>query len=137
MELSPGVHSQVVLSFKPLRRSDSKPGEYPFKVHVELRTEPSYVVEVTGVLHLLSFGGFGIVMSTPRVAAGTPFEVYIHNQGNAPLVLHLSGVDPAHQFTFDIRPNNLTSRRGRTTHHSRNLTLQTAALDGWQPRTPL
>lgn len=112
MELPPNVRSQIVLSFKPLRRPDSKPGEYPLKVRVLSHAHANQIVEVPIKLHLLSFSGFGIALGTTHVQAGTPAEVYIQNQGSAPLPLTLRGADPANYFDYDIQPSSVTLDAG-------------------------
>lgn len=118
MELPPNVRSQVILSFKPLRRFDSKPGEYPLKVKVLSREHPAQNVEVPIKLHLLSFSGFGIVLGTPRVQTGTPADIFVQNQGSAPLPLSIRGADPAGYFDYEIQPASLTLDAGekRTLH---------------------
>ncbi len=112
MELAPGVRSQIVLSFKPIRRSDSKPGEYLAKVIVASRNHANQMLEVPIRLHVLSYSGFGIVLATPRVQAGEPFEIYTHNQGSAPLALAVVGADPGGLFSFEIQPETITLAAG-------------------------
>ncbi len=112
MELPPNVRSQVILSFKPLRQPESKPGEYPLKVRVLSTEHPTETVEVPIKLHLKSYGGFGIVLATPRVQAGVPAEIQIHNQGSAPLPLIIRGADPASYFDYEIQPASITLDAG-------------------------
>lgn len=112
IELAPDVHTQVVVNFKPARRSDSKPGNYPYTIRVTSRNHPNITLEKTGTMHLLNYSGFGIVLGTPRVQAGSGFEVYIQNQGSAPLVLGMTGADPGSALTFDMPSDAITLAPG-------------------------
>src|SRR5258706_1146108 len=85
IELDPGIGTQVILSFKPLRRTDSTPGDYPVTVRVRAKSVPTQGAEAPLMLHVRSFSGFGIALGTPNVTPDTSFEVHLHNQGNAPL----------------------------------------------------
>ncbi len=112
-ELSPNSHSQVVMSFKPTRRPESKPGDYPFTVRVMARAHPEQIVENTGLLHVLNYSGFGILLATHRVQSSSgQFELFVQNQGSAPLLIGLSGTDPVRALNFDIRPDNVTLNAG-------------------------
>ncbi len=112
LELEPGMRGQVVISFKPLRKSDSRPGDYPIIIRVWSKSRPNQAVEAPMVLRVLAFGGFGMVLGTPRIDTTTPFELHVHNQGSGPLALAISGAAPDGGLTFDIRPPTLTLAAG-------------------------
>lgn len=91
LELDPGMQVPLTMTFKPLRRSDSRPGDYNVLVRVRAKSKPDQALQAMMVLHVLPYSGFGIVMGTPRVTKDAPFNFRIHNQGSAPLPLMLSG----------------------------------------------
>ncbi len=95
LPLAAGEEAQIVISFKPLRRSDSAPGERPFTVRVRSQANPAEVLEAPAILHVLPFSGFGMALETATTANDGRFTLYLHNQGNAPLSLTLQGVDAA------------------------------------------
>ena len=95
LPLEAGEEAQIMISFKPLRRSDSAPGERPFTVRVRSKSNPSEAIEAPAVLHVLPFSGFGMALETVPLASAGRFKLYLHNQGNAPLALTLQGVDKA------------------------------------------
>ncbi len=93
LPLEPGEEAHIMISFKPLRRSDSLPGEHPFTVRVRSKAHSAEVAEAPAVLRVLPFGGFGMALETVPAAKEGRFKLYLHNQGNAPLSLALQGVD--------------------------------------------
>jgi pSer/pThr/pTyr-binding forkhead associated (FHA) protein len=95
LTLDPGEAGQAVLSFKPLRRSETRPGDYPFVVRARARSKPAETIDVPAVLSVLPYSGFGMALDDEHVAFGEPFKIYLHNQGNTPLTLDLGAVDPA------------------------------------------
>ena len=103
MEVTSREQAHVVISFKPLRRSETLPGEHRFTVRVRSRLQPEEPVELPMVLHVLPFSGFGMALGTPRIEDGADrFKLYLHNQGNAPLPLLLQSTDPARQLRFQL-----------------------------------
>ncbi len=108
LELNPGQKAPVVISFKPMRRSDSKPGDYAVTARVRAKSRPAQGVEAPMQLRVLPYSGFGIALATPRIESGEPFDLHVHNQGSAPLTISLSGASPEPGLTFDIRPPILT-----------------------------
>jgi pSer/pThr/pTyr-binding forkhead associated (FHA) protein len=128
IELDPEQRATVMISFKPLRRSESTPGDYTVTVRVRAKGQPTQAVEAQMPLHVLTFSGFGIMMATPRIDVNTPFELYIHNQGSGPLALALSGASPGDGLAFDMQPLRVTLTPGerkliRGTVHPKRGTL--------------
>jgi hypothetical protein len=107
LEIESGGQSQVLLSFKPLRRSESQPGDHAFVVHVRSKSNPAYTIDAPTVLHVLPYSGFGMALGSSRIERGSNFKLYVHNQGNAPLTLGLQGTDRAHRLTFQLPKNQL------------------------------
>ncbi|NLE51656.1 MAG: FHA domain-containing protein, partial [Chloroflexi bacterium] len=101
LEVDPGDTAQVIISFKPLRRSESAPGEYPFMVRVRSRSNPAQTIDVPSTLRVLPFSGFGMAL-VPLSSPDGRFTLYVHNQGNAPLPLVLRGTDTARRLQFDL-----------------------------------
>jgi len=100
VEVGPGQQAQVVISFKPVRRSDSRPGDYPFVVRVRARSEDKQTLEIPATLHVLPFSGFGMALADERIADNDDLTLYLHNQGSAVLPLVISGVDKAQALRF-------------------------------------
>ncbi len=102
LELAPGETGQVVISFKPLRRSETRPGDHPFIVRVRSKSAPAETVDVPTALQVLPYSGFGMALGETLVSDGQRFTLYVHNQGNAPLPLDLYGTDPSHALRFQL-----------------------------------
>ena len=102
VELSAGEMGQAVVSFKPLRRSETRPGDYPFVVHVRAKSTPAETVDAPAVLTVLPFSGFGMALGSERLLSGEQLKVFLHNQGNAPLPVDLSGADRNNALTVEL-----------------------------------
>ena len=102
MELSAGEMGQAVVSFKPLRRSETRPGDYPFVVRVRAKSTPAETVDAPAVLSVLPFSGFGMALGSEHLVNGERLKVFLHNQGNAPLPLDLSGADRSNALVVEL-----------------------------------
>ncbi len=104
VRVQPNDSAQVVISFKPARRSDSAPGNYPVFVTVRPGRDTSAPLKADLDLHVLPFGGFGMALQPHHVSAEGHFRVHLHNQGSAPLALTLSARDKNNALQFDFEP---------------------------------
>ncbi|MCD4685877.1 MAG: FHA domain-containing protein [Anaerolineae bacterium] len=102
LPLKPGEHTQVMISFKPLRRSESQPGEHSFTVRVRSKLRPAETIDAKTNLHVLAFSGFGMALGSSRVAEGETFNLYVHNQGNAILPLTIQGMNQSRALLVHI-----------------------------------
>jgi pSer/pThr/pTyr-binding forkhead associated (FHA) protein len=102
LDIDPGEQASVVISFRPLRRSESLPGDYPFTVHVRSRSQPAETIDAPATLRVLPYSGFGMALDNPRVSEDGSFKLYLHNQGNAPLPLTIQGFDADHLLRFQL-----------------------------------
>lgn len=100
LSLKAGETAQVVISFKPLRRSETQPIKYPFVIHVRSKTETNQTIDVPASLHVLPYCGFGMALGNDRVSTDGHFVLYVHNQGNAPLPISVQGADPSRRLRF-------------------------------------
>lgn len=102
LDVEPGEQAQVVISFRPLRRSESLPGDYPFTVHVRSKSNPAETIDAPATLRVLPYSGFGMALDNPKVGEEGSFKLYLHNQGNAPLPLTIQGFDRDHSLRFRL-----------------------------------
>jgi FHA domain-containing protein len=102
LEIARGDSAQVLINFHPLRRSDSKPGDYPVMIRVAPKDKPDAKLEASLAIHLLPFSGFGMALESTRIASGERFRLHLHNQGSASLPLTLSGRDQTRKLRFII-----------------------------------
>lgn len=94
----------VLINFKPLRRSDSKPGDYPVTVRVYPQNKPSAVIETLLMLHVKPYSSFRAALESSRVRVGERFKLHVQNQGSADLPLTITGRDRTDQaqLVFNI-----------------------------------
>src|SRR5258708_1910983 len=111
-EIDPGGDVPVLISFKPLRRSESAPGDYAVTVRVHAQSVPDQPTEARMHLMVRAYSGFGIVLGTERITPDDPFELHVHNQGSGPLTLTLAGAAPGGGLVFDLPSPSLTLAPG-------------------------
>lgn len=128
--LEPQQTAHLMLSFKPLRRPDSLPGEYPFRVQVRSKSRPTQTVDAAMTLRVLPYSGFGIDLGRAETRPGYPLPVHIHNQGNAPLTLSFAGSDPARALDFTFTPPQVVLEPGQRMTIRANVTPRRTALIG-------
>lgn len=126
VELKPEEQAHLMISFKPLRKPDSTPGDYRFTVQVRSKSRPTQTVDTALMLRVLPYHGFGIDLSPRPIAAHHPVKVHAHNQGNAPLQLSFNGQSKNGSLRFDFSPETVTLDAGQ------RLTVQ-AAVQPVQP----
>jgi hypothetical protein len=116
MEIEPGGRATAVISFKPLRRSESAPGTYPIVVRVA--AENGDALEAPLQLAVRSFSGFGMMLAETKVSPESPFDLHVHNQGSGSLSLNFSGATPGGGLAFEFQSSNVTLAPGehRTLH---------------------
>ena len=113
LEVAPKKSADVMISFKPLRRSDSKPGDYPVHVTVRPKGGANHALRATVMLHVLPYSGFGMALETAHIAAGDRFRLHVHNQGSDTLPLTLMGRDLTGGLRFNLAGTQLTLAPGQ------------------------
>lgn len=113
-----GETTFVLITVKPPRRPESRPGSYTAHVRVYPQDTPNAVLETPLVLRVLPFRGFGLALAQPRLRETQRFQLHLHNQGSAPLPLTVSGRSATGALTFDLPISQVTLAPGQ------QLTLQ-------------
>lgn len=97
-----GDTSLVMINLRPIRHSDSRPGNYPVIVTVTPDHAPQSALRAQLSVRVQPFSGFGIALSSPRVANAGSFRLHLHNHGSAPVVLRLTAVDRLNQLNLRL-----------------------------------
>jgi hypothetical protein len=108
-----GDHARLMLSFKPLRRPDSVPGDYPVTVQVRSKSRPTQTVDAVMMLRVLPYSGFGIELGQGELIAGKHLPVHIHNQGSASTQLSFAGADKQKALAYAFHPHTVTLGAGQ------------------------
>ncbi len=110
-----GAHDStfVLINFKPLRRSESQPGNYTVVIRVYPQDNSDAVVETSLLLSVLPYSGFGAVLHSNRITSGDRFQLYIHNQGSGQLPLTIYGRDQSGLLEFNILAPKVTLSPGQ------------------------
>lgn len=136
LEAHPEEAATVTLNFKPLRRSDSRPGEYPITVTVRPKNAPEASMSVAFKLTVRPYSGFGMALARSEVELPAPFDLYVQNQGSAPLPITLFGKAANGALEFDIKPAALTLAPGERQRVRGYMRAKTRGLLGSSQRIP-
>lgn len=115
LEIAPHQSADVIINFKPRRRSDSAPGEYIVTISVYPRKKPDVKLQGSVRLHVLPYGGFGMALENASLKPGERFRLHLHNQGSAPLPINLLTRDLNDSLNFAIPNPHLTLSPGQRT----------------------
>lgn len=112
IELDGEEQTTVLVNFKPLRRSETRPQNYPVKFRVIPKGNPELAVTTETVLSVGTYSGYGVVMGTPKITDGQPFELHIHNQGNGQLGMKFTGHDAQKILDFQFHTPHVVLNGG-------------------------
>lgn len=104
--------TEVGMTIKPLRRSESTPGNYSVHIKITDLNGLAPVLEIQTRIEILQYNGYGVVLGDPVVTLGTPFKLYVHNQGNGQLPLRFMGADKDHALQYHFQPEQITLKAG-------------------------
>lgn len=110
--IDPQESAQVLINFKPLRISDTKPGDYPIRVSVRPQEKPDTVLEAVITLRVLAYGGFGMALESHHIERDENFRLHLHNQGSANLPLTISARSKD-DLVVRITPSQVTLAPGQ------------------------
>jgi hypothetical protein len=113
LELEPQEQIELLATFKPLRRSETRPNVYPVTFTIMPKDKPEQAIKAPVNLRVGTFSAFGILMGTPTVIENQPFEVYLQNQGNDTLTLNLRARDPQERLDIQLSPSRLSLEAGQ------------------------
>lgn len=88
-----GDTSLVMINLRPIRHSESRPGDYPVTVTVTPDRAPQSALRAMLTVRVQPFSGFGIALSNSRLASSGSFRLHLHNHGSAPVALRLTARD--------------------------------------------
>ncbi len=115
LEIAPNQTSDVIVNFKPRRRSDSAPGDYSVQITVFPKEHLEHAIRANVLLRVLPFGGFGMALEHNRLKPGESFRLHLHNQGSAPLPINLFARDLDDSLNFTLPSPHLTLAPGQRT----------------------
>ncbi|PJF31420.1 MAG: hypothetical protein CUN51_03555 [Candidatus Thermofonsia Clade 1 bacterium] len=136
LEVRPEESATVTLNFKPLRRSDTKPGNYPVRVNVRSKNAPDQSMTASFILNVRAYSGFGMALVRSEVELPAPFELYVQNQGSALLPIALFGKAANGALEFDIQPAAVTLAPGERKRVRGYMRTKARSLLGSTQRIP-
>lgn len=108
-----GETTFILITFKPLRQPDSRPGNYQIRIRVYPQDQTDAILESPLALRLMPFHGFGLTLDRSQIAGSQAFQLNLHNQGNSHLPVSITGSDRAEQLVFDMLTSQITLAPGQ------------------------
>jgi hypothetical protein len=130
LKIAPEATGDVVISFKPLRRSDSLPGDYDVQITVSPVSAPETALTTSMLLRVLPYGGFGMALNAKQLRQGERFRLHLHNQGSSPLPLAITGRDANGSLSFNIASPRVVLAPGQRLVVQGSVKPRSAALFG-------
>ncbi|MEZ4672439.1 MAG: FHA domain-containing protein [Anaerolineae bacterium] len=112
LKIDAGQSEQVLANFRPLRQSDSRPGDYRVLVRVMLRDAPQQKLDAQMVVRILPYGGFGMALEKPLITSGQPFRLHLHNQGSGSLSVNVTCRNRDNKLRYTYPSNQVTLTPG-------------------------
>lgn len=112
IQIDPDHSEQVLINFRPARRSDSRPGDYKVQVRVSQADKPEHKLDAQMVVRVLPFGGFGMALEKSSITKGERFRLHLHNQGSAPLALTIACRSRDNALRFNMPSSQTTLMPG-------------------------
>ncbi len=127
----------VLVNFKPLRRSESQPGNYKVTIRVFPQEKPEAIIETNLTLSVLPYSGFGVALQSTRVHSGERFHLHLHNQGSANLPLNIYARELAsNSLDFSILVPTVTLTPGQQLTIQGNIKARKSTLIGQSRQYP-
>ena len=134
LEIAAEQNADVIINFKPRRRSDSAPGDYTAQIVVYPKKKPDIKLKGSVHLQVLAYGGFGMALEHNRLKPGDRFRLHLHNQGNAPLPINLIARDLGGGLNFVIPNAHLTLAPGQRIRSFRDRRNRKPRISSAKPR---
>jgi hypothetical protein len=112
IHLEPREQTEVTITVRPPRSSDTVPGQYPLTVRVALKDDPGHTLELTRQIAVVGYGGLGMVVRPGRGPG--MYQLAVQNQGNVPLGIQLGGWHPKRALRYRFEPARLELGSGET-----------------------
>ena len=113
LHIDPDETASVLVSIKPARRPESKPGVYPVTVIIAMKDDPDKNLEALVNADIQGYSGFGMALTTAYLKTNEPFQLHLHNQGSVPLPLTVMGRSPNDTLRFGISTSQITLAPGQ------------------------
>ncbi len=102
VEVQPEETATLLINVKPSRRPSTQPGQYPLTVIVQAKDAPEAMLEGQITVDMQPYVGFGMALARRQISLNAPVRLFLHNQGNAALRLHIAVVNPAGAVTAQL-----------------------------------
>jgi hypothetical protein len=117
VNLLPGTHTDVTVTFAPPKDSRVLAGEVPFGVRVASREDPHSTVVQEGVITVEPFVAVGaeLIPSKRRGRRRAKYRLAVDNTGNQGAPVEVLGADPDDELAIEIDPPTFVAQPGTAT----------------------
>lgn len=126
--------TEITISVRPPRSSDTRPGIYPLQVRVALKDDPALALEATSEIDVVGFAGFGMVVQ-PTERSGV-YNLVMQNQGNLPLGVKLGGYNRDKLLRYRFEPSEVYFEAGEIRQSTLTVHLAQPGVTGGARSVP-
>ena len=112
IRLDPGESAEVVISIRPPRSSQTRPGLYALTVRVALKDDPAQALEAVREIEIVGYAA--MAMAIQEGQQNGIYHIAIQNQGSLPLNLRLGGYQPQRLLQYHFDPAQVSLQPGET-----------------------
>lgn len=110
--LEPGIQTQAMISVRPPRSSQTKPGVYPLTIRVVQTDDPARALEAVREIDVVGYAGLGVAVRSGR--SSDTYHLAVQNQGNVPIDIQMEGYHREKQLRFRYSPERFNLAPGAT-----------------------
>jgi len=103
--------TEVMISIRPPRMSDTRPSHYTLAIRVAYKDDPAQMIEVYREIEVIGFTGLAMAM---RAGQSGHYSLAVQNQGNHPLEISLAGFQHEELLAFQFEPDHMWIEAGDT-----------------------
>jgi hypothetical protein len=126
--------TEITISVRPPRSSETRPGIYPLQVRVALKDDPALALEATSEIDVVGFAGFGMVIQ-PTERNGV-YNLVMQNQGNLPLGVKLGGYNRDKLLRYRFEPSEVYFEAGEIRQSTLTVHLAQPGVTGGARSVP-
>ncbi len=113
LEVDAGQTASILLSVKPVRRSESTPGIYTITIKISHLDDADAMLTAEVNTTILGFTGFGVALASQRLSPNEPFRLHMHNQSSVPMPVTVSARSKDNALRFGITAPQITLGPGQ------------------------
>jgi hypothetical protein len=130
LEIYPGDTAYVLVNVKPPRHPEVTPATYDVRVKVIPDDNPTSESEIPLQVMIRGYAGLGVALGNKIIESGDNARLYLHNQGNEPLNVVVTGHSPDGSVNFHLPSKPIALNAGQRIQVNGEITAKARPFTG-------